>query len=99
MANKHKNPNNKTNSILEINALIKELWVATLKSIYIIITIYSQVIRLGFSKKYKPSWFIKDKDPISPIIEIGAMIMAFPSLDFRILIGNSRQNILYFKTY
>jgi hypothetical protein len=55
LVNKHKNPNNKTNNILEINALIKELRVATFKSIYIIITTYGQVIRLGFSEKYKPS--------------------------------------------
>jgi hypothetical protein len=99
LANKRENPNNKTNSILEINALIKELRVATLKSVHIIITTYSQVIRLGFGEKYEPSWFIKDKDPISPIAEIGAVIMVFPSLDFGILVGNSCQNILYSKTY
>jgi hypothetical protein len=98
LANKHENPDDKTNSTLEINTLIEELRVATLRSVHIIVTTCGQAIRSGFGEIYRPIWFIKDEDPVSPLAEIASIIAAFSSLEFGTLLGDGRQNIPYSDT-
>jgi hypothetical protein len=57
----------------------------------LVVITYGQAIRPSFSNRFKPIFFIKDKDPVSLLVNFITLLVAFPLFCFGKLVGDPRQ--------